>query len=97
MLVYVTKLRRLGGNLPHTVPPLYWPPLHQGLSLGNYHIRNDQGSGIEQAIRADCVGGFDLIIIAEENITDRVYCLNSVVYDIVCLKVITTADGNAQG
>ena len=50
-----------------------------------------------QAIRVERIGGFNLMIMTENKITDQVYCRNRMVYMEVCSKAITTADGNAQG
>ena len=52
---------------------------------------------IAQAIQAARIGGFDLIIIMETKITNQAYCCNKMEYDVVCSKVIMSADDNAKG
>ena len=79
------------------VPLTFWPPQPQGLSLGNYHIHDGWGSGIAQAIRAARIGGFDLMILTENNITKKAYCCNMTGYYMVCSQEITTGDCDAQG
>ena len=37
------------------------------------------------------------MIVTENKITDHVYCQNSMRYDVVFSKAITTADINVQG
>ena len=54
-----------------SLPPPRRPLRYRGLSLRNYHIQNGQVYGIPQAIRAARIGGFDLMILTETNITDQ--------------------------
>ena len=91
--MYVTQPRRHGEDLPHTVPPIRRPLFPQGFFLGNYHIRNVRVSRIAQAIRAAYIGGFDLMVLMDTNITDQYYCCNMIGYNVVYSKEIMVADG----
>ena len=82
MPMYVTRPRYC-RDLPHRVTPPRQPLRHQVLSLRNYHIQNGQVYGIPQAIRAARIGGFDLMILTETNITDQAYCRNKMEYNVV--------------
>ena len=64
---------------------------------GNYHIRNNQGSRITQAIRSSQICGFNLMIMTDTKITNHAYFQNSIEYYVLCLKAIVTVDGYAQG
>ena len=67
-----------------------------GLSLMIYHICDAFGSRITQAIWAARIGGFNLMSLTDTKITDQSYCQKSMGYNMVCLKEITTEEGNAQ-
>ena len=57
----------------------------------------DGGVGIAHVIWAVQVGGFDLMVLTETNITNQAYCRNRLGYDVVCSPDITTDDGTVQG
>ena len=95
MPMYVTRPRYC-RDLPHRVTPPRQPLRHQVLSLRNYHIQNGQVYGIPQAIRAARIGGFDLMILTETNITDQAYFQNRMRYNMVLLQAIMTAGGEVQ-
>ena len=78
------------------MPPPRRPPRPQGLSLGNYHIRDGRGLGIAHYIRAAWIGGFDRTILMETKITDQDYCRNRMGCNVVCSKAIIPADGYKQ-
>ena len=67
--MYVNRLIKNSRDRPHTVPPPFQLPRPRGLTLGNYHICDVQGSGTAQAIWAEWIGGFGLIILTETKIT----------------------------
>ena len=50
-----------------------------------------------QAIRAVHISGFDLMVLMETNIINQAYFWNKLGYNILCLWVITTSSGSAQG
>ena len=50
-----------------------------------------------QAIHAVNIGGFDVMLMTETNITDQAYCRNRLGYSVVCLPEITTTAGGVQG
>ena len=97
--MYVTRTIIHGGDHLHTAPPPLdrQTPRPRGLSLEIFHIRNALGSRLTQAIQVECIGGFDLIIFTETKINDQDYCLNIMVYYVMCLQDITMAAGNVQG
>ena len=78
MPLYVIEPRRRGKDRPHKGPPPCRPPRLRGLSLGEYHIRDGQGSEIVQAIWAAQIGRFDPLILKETKISDQEYYRNSV-------------------
>ena len=43
------------------------------------------------------ISGFNLMILTETKITDQAYCRKGMGYDVVCLKVLMTADRDAKG
>ena len=73
------------------------PPRPRGLFLGDYHIRDIWVSRIAQAIQAERIGGFDLMILTETNIINQNYSQNRMAYNVVLSKEIRTADDGAQG
>ena len=38
-----------------------------------------------QAIQAEQIGGFDLMILTETKVTNQSYCCDRMIYDMVCL------------
>ena len=78
MLIFINQPINHGGELLHTAspPPHRQTPLTWGLSLWTLNIRNGQESGITQAIKAAQIGGVNVMILMETNITDQDYCLN---------------------
>ena len=97
--MYVTQTISHGGERLHTLlPPTFIrPPNHQGLSLWDYNIHAGQGTGLEIAVQAAWIGGFDIIILTEISITNQEYCLNSMGNELVWLQAITTVGSNMQG
>ena len=94
--MYVNQQTSHGGERIHTAtpPPCRQPPRPQGLSLGNFNICNGRGSRLAQAIQAEWIGGFGLMILMETNITGHDYCCIRMGHNAVCLQAITTATGN---
>ena len=43
------------------------------------------------------IGGFDLMILVDTNITNQAYFRNRLGYDVVCSPIIPTASGGIQG
>ena len=76
--MYVTRTRRHVRDLPQTAPPPQLTPRPRVFSLKDYHIQNGRGPRILQDILAARIGGFDLIILMKNNITDQVYLLDRV-------------------
>ena len=56
--------------------------------LGTFNICNGRVFGLVQGIRAVQIGGFDLMILTETNITERDYCCNILGYNVVYLQII---------
>ena len=98
MLICFTQPIYHDGDLLHLAPPTHLrPPLPQGLSIGTFNIRNGQGFGITQAIWEIQIGGFNLIILMETNITDQAYFHNRLGYEMVCSPKIMADAGGDQG
>ena len=76
MPMYVTQPTRHGGDRLHMSPPPCQPPLPQGLSLRNYHIRNGWCQEIAQATRVERIGRFDIMFLIDTKITYQAYCHN---------------------
>ena len=68
-----------------------------GLSLRTFNICDGQGFRLAQAIRAVHIVSFDLMIMTDTNTTNQAYCCNRMVYDMVCLPEITSANRGSQG
>ena len=66
--MYITQPKMHSTDRLHMVPLSRNLPRPWGLSLGKYHTRNGQGSGIVQAIWAVERGGFDVMILTEKKI-----------------------------
>ena len=79
------------------LPPCRWPLHPRILSLRAFNIRNFWGLGLAQAIRVTQISSFYLMILTETKVADQDDCLNSMVYDVVCSKVITEEVGGVQG
>ena len=62
------------------LPPRRWPPRPMGPNLGTYNIWGDSGFLITQAIQASKQGNYDLMILVEKRIPDKVYCRNHMGY-----------------
>ena len=73
------------------------PPRPQGLSIRTFNIRNGRGFGLTQAIRAVHIGGLDLMILTEINVTDLAYFQNRLGYNVVCLPEIMMEAVEVQG
>ena len=84
-IICFTQLNHHGGDRLHSAvpPPRRRPPRPQVLSIGDLNIRDGPGFEIEQAIRAVQIGGFNLMILTETEVTDQAYCHSRLGYDVV--------------
>ena len=78
MTIYFIQPISHGGDCLNTVPPqpCHCPTRPQVLYPGVFNIRNIWGFGFAQAIWAAQIGGFDLMVLTENNITDQAYFCN---------------------
>ena len=60
-------------------------------------IRNGMDFRLAQAVQEVKLGGFNLMVLTETNISTAAYCRNWLGYDIACLPAWTTSSGGAQG
>ena len=99
MPIFLTRLISYGGDRLHTSPPSPCRrTLHPwGLSIGTLNIRNGQGYGLMQAIRAVQIDGFDLMILLDNKITNQAYCHSSLGYNVFYSLMSMAAAGGAQG
>ena len=64
-----------------------------GLNLIIYNVLYSRGFGLLQAIRATQIGNYDLVKLMETNILDAIYCKNSLLYDVACLRLVPNISG----
>ena len=83
MLLTFSQPRTHGANRLHMAPPLRrCPPLPPGLSIGMLNVRDGQGFGLAQAIRAVDLRCFDVMILTKTKISITVYCWNLLGYKV---------------
>ena len=87
-----------GGDRLHMSPPppRLRPPQPHVLSLKTFKLRNKWDIGLAQAIQVVQISIFDLMILTDTKITYQSYCLNRLVYNVVCLSEITVEAGCTQ-
>ena len=69
-----------------------------GLNLGTYNIRDGQGFGLSQEIRAIERGNYNVMLLTDTNIPDAVFCHNFLEYDVVSSKeTVTMSEGTQVG
>ena len=62
-----------------------------------YNIRNGRGFGLDQSIWAVQLIRYDVMMLTETKISDKVYCHNRLGYDMVCLPAAATDARVIQG
>ena len=88
-----------GVNRMHTAPP----PLHRWslrsprLAIGTLNIRDGQGFGLAQAIRAVERVFFDVMLLTKTKIQSEAYSQNRLGYNVTCLTAHPSSFGVAQG